>query len=417
MNTANLYQHAQITTQYKALSEDKRCIILHPNANAEHRFFSQYVLDSLDAVYVNLQPESEHPFHLSETLAEAFRQQKHTEYIHPTHVAHTMAQQLATAMVQTDTELLFIDGCDGDVSGLLLPVLREVIPALPANKRVILRGRTLSTSLLEDPAVYATTAVVPVDDARMLIDYADPEHEQIYIEVRAFGQGNVLVNGRAINRWEGALPRALFFFFVDRAMTTRDEIFATFWPKLTIREATNVFHVTKRKISELLGVSLTIYGAGFYRISPEIDLRYDVVLFQQAVQNAAVASTSEAVALYNQALDLYREDFLTPLDTTWVQRRRGNLRANYTDAVAALAKLYHTEGRVEEALGLFLRASAIAPEREDLARTIMELYSAMEQPRHALDVYHRLKKNLRHMLKMSPDPSTVSLMKTIKRKL
>ena len=40
-------------------------------------------------------------------------------------------------------------------------------------------------------------------------------------------------------------------------MVTRDEIFETFWPGLPTKEATNVFHVTKRKISERLGYELT----------------------------------------------------------------------------------------------------------------------------------------------------------------
>ena len=36
-------------------------------------------------------------------------------------------------------------------------------------------------------------------------------------------------------------------------MATRDDIFNTFWPSLSIKEATNVFHVTKRKVNEILG--------------------------------------------------------------------------------------------------------------------------------------------------------------------
>ena len=72
-------------------------------------------------------------------------------------------------------------------------------------------------------------------------------------------------------------------------MVTRAEIFQTFWPNLTTREATNVFHVTKRKISEVLGTELTVYGSSFYHISPQIQLSYDVSLFNQLVQDSDTA--------------------------------------------------------------------------------------------------------------------------------
>ena len=41
---------------------------------------------------------------------------------------------------------------------------------------------------------------------------------------------------------------------------TRADIFKEFWPGLPIKSATNVFHVTKRKIGERLGCDLTSYA-------------------------------------------------------------------------------------------------------------------------------------------------------------
>jgi two-component SAPR family response regulator len=250
----------------------------------------------------------------------------------------------------------------------------------------------------------------------MILDYAQSNDNPV-LEVHALGTGRVLINGRLIDHWDGVLPRMLFFYFVDRGMTTRDEIFQTFWPKLNTREATNVFHVTKRKISEILHADLTVYWSGFYRVSPDLDLQYDVVKFAEAVQNAAVAPDNEAITLYKNAITLYNGPFLSPIEQPWIERRREELLGSYAEALAGLARIYRERGEQEEALGYFLRACATSPQREDLARAVMELYRQMGNPAAALDAYERLEAELRASLNVSPDRQTVHLADEIRATL
>lgn len=259
-------------------------------------------------------------------------------------------------------------------------------------------------------------AVLPVAAHDMLLDYTAHDANRVLLEVRALGSGQVFINGRQIDQWDGALPRALFFYFIDRGMTTRDEVFSTFWPELSTREATNVFHVTKRKISEILNVDLTVYSSGFYRIAPNIDLYYDVVSFVEAVQNAAVAdSPAEAETLLTRAIRLHEREYLGDFDQPWALRRREELRMTYVDALTVLARLYEDSGRLAEALGLYNRAFGAYPQREDLARIQMRLYDEAGQRDRALAVYERLEHELQHKLKVPPSPETVALAEELRR--
>jgi two-component SAPR family response regulator len=265
-------------------------------------------------------------------------------------------------------------------------------------------------ALVESADFRGKVALVPVDDKRMLVDYAHPIAGKHFMEVRAFGKGQVWVNARPVEHWEGFLPRALFFFFVDRAMTTRDDIFRVFWPKLEVHDATNVFHVTKRKINQILGVDLTIYSAGFYRIAPDLELYYDVVNFQEAVQAAEVADEEEeAMELYQIALDLYREDFLNGMNAEWMRRRRDEMLSTYTEALVGLARIHERRNELDKSLGLYLRAAASAPLREDLVRGIMRFYHTLGQADRALDSYEHLREGLQKTLNMPPDPQTTEL--------
>jgi two-component SAPR family response regulator len=217
-----------------------------------------------------------------------------------------------------------------------------------------------------------------------------------------------------VDNWDGTLPRALFFYLIDRGMTTRSEIFDTFWPNLSVREATNVFHVTKRKISEMLGVDLTVYWSGFYHISSQIDLQYDVALFTEQLQQADVAVRDERERLLTRALSLYKGSFLTSLDMEWTERRRQELIQTYGESLIGLAKVVESTGKKREALGLYVRAVATNRQREDLARSIMQLYQGLGMYADALRTYEHLETELDRSLGVSPARSLQELAVSIR---
>jgi DNA-binding SARP family transcriptional activator len=393
-----------IEAQYDALDAGVRLVILHPAAYSSHRMLGQLLLKRGQTAYVHLPHDVNGPVSALHPIIDALNEQLDVNLGQKAQPA-----DIAAALNDLAGAQLLIEGYDGAAAVRLDEVIEEVVRQLKPGRRLILSGRVLSNDLVESLLKEEAVAVLPVDRNRLLIDYTDPEEGKTFLEVRAFGQGQVLVDGRPIDKWEGHLPRALFYFFVDRAMTTRDEIFEVFWPKLNKREATNVFHVTKRKVSEILGVHPTVYGSGFYRISPDIDLHYDVVNFQQAVQNAAIEEDDMAEELYQIAIDLYHDDFLSSMDADWVVKRREDLRAIYTDALIGLARIYERRGDKEAALGLFLRASASSPKREDLTRSIMTLYAELGKPEVALETFETLEDILEKELGVAPDPQTEEL--------
>ncbi|PJF27449.1 MAG: hypothetical protein CUN53_04010 [Phototrophicales bacterium] len=251
-----------------------------------------------------------------------------------------------------------LDECDRVNEAALLETVRALVGRLDRG-RVVLFTRATPSALLQDNMLREQTRFFPNDELLMLWDYAQRRDDSILLEVRALGLGHVLLNGRLVENWDGVLPRALFFYLIDRGMATRTEIFETFWPNLTVREATNVFHVTKRKISEVLQVDLTHYGASYYHISPEIQLSYDVMLFTKLVQDGAIAQGQESVDLLERALLLYRGAMMTSLNADWVQQRRRSLQYTYVEALEMLAQTLEKMGEARRALGYYRRASAV----------------------------------------------------------
>lgn len=408
---------SQAIDQLGSLPAETSLAILHPDFHGQHRLFGPTLKQPDETIVFIATPDPKLSFaQWASHIKSAYEIQLQISVPDLSSDPKSAAAALASAISPHGKILTIIDAYDIAPQPEATIFVAELVRALPTGFRLMIGGRELPMGLLKHPDLKGRAALVPVNPDKMMLDYAQSVDKTV-LEVRALGPGRVLINGRLIEHWDGVLPRTLFFYFVDRGMTTRDEIFQTFWPTLTTREATNVFHVTKRKISEILGTDLTVYWSGFYRISPELELNYDVVKFAEAIQNAAIASDAEAIVLLQNAIDLYHGPFLSTMDQEWVISRRNELAMSYAEALAGLARVYRSQNVPLSALGYFLRAAATSPQREDLARAIMELYRSLGQPREALETYERLEQELKRTLDVKPAPQTTELADEIRAML
>jgi DNA-binding SARP family transcriptional activator len=382
--------------QLQSLGDAFRLVVLHPNYAQQHRLLQ--VLLQNNAIYVRFEGQK-----LTHT---DLRDQLRAALIHQVERASLLPG-----------DILVLDECDRSQNPELEQFLPEVVEAV-GNGRVFMLTRVCPRCVLENDDLRRKTCFLPVDPELMLWDYAQRSVDKPHLlEVRALGTGRVMLNGKLVDTWDGVLPRALFFYLVDKGLVTRNDIFETFWPNLSVREATNVFHVTKRKVSEVLGTDLTNYLSGFYRIAPQIELSYDVVQFTGMVQGSSLSEDQKQIEMLRRAIWLYRDDYLSAMNTTWAVTQRKDLRVAYCDALMALAKLVEKQGNRDEALGLYLRASASSLNREDIVRSIMHLCRDLGLLRLALDVYERLKNELHNNLNVDPAHDLQELAEEIRRML
>ncbi len=289
---------------------------------------------------------------------------------------------------------------------------RALADKLPAGGQVAINARLLDVQPWSDLVRFGQAAVLGNDRAMNGGIFGD-EEGRAQLEVFALSSGHVYMNGRPIISWEGALPRYLFFYFVDHPMVTRNQIFSVFWPRMGVKEATNVFHVTKRKVSERLGHELTSYHAGFYVPSPKLSLHYDVRLFESAL-GAAIEYEDEAPALWYKAVQLYRSPFLADIELPWVQQRREELQSKYAQALINLGRYHQRRGELDRALGYLLRALREKPDWEDVHRDVMTIYHQQGRIDDAIAQYRHLERTLQRMFKIAPGEQTRRLLETIR---
>jgi len=288
-----------------------------------------------------------------------------------------------------------------------------LIGKLPRDMRLVINSRQLPYDPWHTYIQAGTAAVLGtahVLDGSIL----NPESPvSPHLEVYGFGCGRVYVNGLPVDTWDGPLPRNLFYYFVDHPMITRDEIFETFWPELPTKEATNVFHVTKRKISERLGYELTAYSGGFYRPSDQMILHYDVARFEDAVKVGRDLPPAESLDAWHTAIHLYRSQFLHKVGMPWIDRRREELRLTYAEALISVGRVYKAQGDTQLAISYYLRALREVPQREDIHRDVMSLYEKRGERDKAVAQYKLLSNTLKRTLNITPSKATRTLYQSL----
>jgi two-component SAPR family response regulator len=416
---------------FRELSKDKKVILLYPWANFRNIFLSYFLDELQEGLLYHRIPENMES--LAEWVKGLLDEIQHVvpdfggqlasalENGNASAMGKALAQDLA--QIKSDRVVLFIDELDRVPQDA---DLREFISALVDNLSDTSQLAVNSRLLTYDPWINWVNSdeavVLGTAHRRNNLMFTKEEIPKPQLEVYAFGRGHVITNGREIRNWDGALPRNLFFYFVDNPLVTRNQIFQVFWPRLSVKDATNVYHVTKRKITERISMNvdddenyeLTSYSAGFYMPSNKVVRHYDVFDFEEAIEQALVSEDPhEQEVLFSHAIDIYKGPFLQTVTLPWVEERRAQLQEVYAEALIGMARLQVAQEAWEEALGFYARALKEAPQREDVHRDAMQMYVNLGRPDDAKAQYKALESHLKKTVGVPPSNESQELLKSI----
>lgn len=424
--------HQKITnialSEFKRMCAGKKIILLYPHSAYRNLFLSYFLSYAEERLLYYRIPVTVHTLagwltgletEFTQTLDE-FGQQLSGAL--PDSPPADLAQALAESLMALPgtSYILLLDEMDRvPMDDTFHVFASRLVDCLPDAYQLAINARYLTYEPWVELIEAGEVAVPGTAYRRNNLIFTPEEGERHpQLDIYAFGRGIALVNGRQIDNWDGALPRNLFFYLIDHKLVTRDEIFGIFWADLTTREATNVFHVTKRKITERISskvmqpgsYELTQYNSGFYVPGDKIVRHYDVHDFETALEEAMMTLNEDRQAeLYRQAIEIHRAPFLMSVDLPWVVERREKLRELYVDALIGMARLCKRKGQYEEALGYFVRSLKELPHREDIYREVMQSYHHLGRRQDAIEQYHLLQNYLEHTVGISPSRETREL--------
>jgi len=241
---------------------------------------------------------------------------------------------------------------------------------------------------------------------------------QMQIEVKAFGRGEIRINGELLpaSIWRSSRARGLFFYILDRGKVRKESIGLDFWPDFSTGKTSSNFHATLWRVRQALGFKDAImFERDQYSLHPSIQIWYDVAEFERYIHlaNNPRLSETERSETLRQAIKLYQEPYLHDLFLEWADFRRNELRNAYLDTLSKLAKIESTGKRFAEARKLYERIVAVDPYRDEAHLSLMKCLTLSGAPSAAIAHFKRYKSLLRKELNSEPLPELQAYYETL----
>jgi two-component SAPR family response regulator len=226
----------------------------------------------------------------------------------------------------------------------------------------------------------------------------------------------VVVGGKEISqeRWVSTKARDLLAYFLTfrRERIPADRAFEAIWSDKGGRGLT-AFHTALSRLRSALRMGessprLILVESGDYRLDVA-RFRIDVDEFDTALAKARAASSPESAEWYEQAINLYRGEYLQNLYYDWLMPERRRLGQAYLESLRTLAEHHYTHSRYTRALELLQRALRVDNLLEDLYCQAMRVYAALGDRAGLVRQYQELKDVLWDKLEMEPLDTTKQL--------
>ena len=156
-----------------------------------------------------------------------------------------------------------------------------------------------------------------------------------------------------LSRWASVRTRELFFFLLTQPEgVRREQVGDLFWPDLPASRMNSVFHTVLYRLRRALFSECIVYEDSRYRFNAGVEWWYDVQVFEELLEEARGGEDQDVqIELYQQALALYRGDYLEEFYSDWCQQERERLAERYLTATMVLAALHHDRGDTQSSIG------------------------------------------------------------------
>lgn len=211
-----------------------------------------------------------------------------------------------------------------------------------------------------------------------------------------------------------------------RQPIARDVLLEVLWPGAAPGIANNrlkvaVYHLRQAFALAVPGESepVILFQDGHYCFNPQMRVWTDVEAFrgnwQAGLRLERSGSLAEAIPFYQQAVQLYRGDFLEEdRFEEWTLALREELKDTYLTALDKLSHHWFQVGQLEQAVEGWKKILAMDPWREDTYRHLMVCYSRAGQIGLAIHWYNLCVQVLRDQLDLPPAAETVALYERIR---
>jgi len=221
----------------------------------------------------------------------------------------------------------------------------------------------------------------------------------------------------AADAWTTRRARDILCFIASRRhrRAAKDTIIDTFWAEDDLGVEKN-FHPTISHIRKALNSNqplkqnFIVYRDGDYQFNPEFSYRIDIEQFDQLIADGETARRGRdfdrCINCYEQAIALYRGEFMQGSYESWVEEQRSYYREQYLRMLESLAGVAEKKQEWSRSMDLALRILREDPFREDIHCMVMRAQAAQGNRVAVKEQYETLRGLLQKELGVEPATQT-----------
>jgi DNA-binding SARP family transcriptional activator len=218
--------------------------------------------------------------------------------------------------------------------------------------------------------------------------------------------------------WTTRRARDILCFIASRRhhRAPKDTLIDTFWGEADLEIVEKNFHPTVSHIRKALNSNqplkqnFLVYRDGDYQLNPEFSYRIETEEFERLINDGEAArrerNFDRSIDCYEQAVALYRGEFMQGSYEPWVEEQRTYYREQYLrmlESLAAVAEKKEEWGRAMDLAQRILREDAF---REDIHCMVMRAHAALGNRVAVKEQYENLRKLLQKELGVEPAMQT-----------
>ncbi|HZS03452.1 MAG TPA: BTAD domain-containing putative transcriptional regulator [Blastocatellia bacterium] len=222
----------------------------------------------------------------------------------------------------------------------------------------------------------------------------------------------------AADAWTTRRARDILCFIATRPhrRASKDTIIDTFWGESDPGATEKNFHPTISHVrkalnsNQLIRLNFLLYRDGDYLLNPEFSYRIDTEEFDRLLAEGEAArragNSEQYTKAFEEAVALYRGDFMQSVDDEWADELRAYYREQYMRTLEALAAAAQKVGDLTRSIQLARQILRDDPYREDIHCLLMRAQAALGKGAAVKEQYEALRRRLREELGVEPAAET-----------
>jgi len=222
----------------------------------------------------------------------------------------------------------------------------------------------------------------------------------------------------AADAWTTRRGRDILCFIASRRhrRSPKDTIIDVFWRDSDLKAVEKNFHPTMSHIRKALNSNqplkqnFLLYRDGDYQLNPEFSYCLDTEDFDRLITDGEAARRERkfdrCIDSYEQAVAIYRGEFMQGTYDEWVEEQRSYYREQYLRMLESLAAVAEKKEEWSRSLDLAQRILHADPFREDIHCLVMRAQAALGNRVAVKEQYETLRKILQKELGVEPAMQT-----------